>query len=180
MTLQQLFDSIAADPALVIFYFSIIPITALLANLANGEESAQSPWSYLYSTLIYLVCIPGIFAVTLCAYTFLFERQSFLNVNAIVYFLPIFSMLATLLIIRRKVDLDRIPGFDKLSGLLLMIAATFIVMLIIEKTRIIVFFYGSVASLGVLFLIIFGVFMFGWHKLMGGKPKRRSKAEDWS
>jgi hypothetical protein len=45
-------------------------------------------------------------------------------------------MAATVMIIRKQVNLDLIPGFDKISGLILIIATLMCLMWIIDKTQI--------------------------------------------
>lgn len=82
----------------------------------------MSPWKYLYSFLIYAVTIPGLFAISLSIYLFFFERGSIMDANIFTQVLPIISMLLTISIIRKTVDLDLIPGFNKLSSLMLVIS----------------------------------------------------------
>ena len=169
MTLQDLFDQIGQNPSLIIGFFVGLPIFTFVALLFSKSESYDVPWRYLYSGVIYAACIPGMFAITLIIYTFLFEGKSLLNVNFFVYFLPIFSMIVTLLILRSKLEIQRIPGFDELSGFLMMIAAAFIVVLLIQKTRIWVVFHGSVMYLIGLFVGLFLIFKIGWSRLMTKK-----------
>jgi len=183
MTLQQLFDTMAGNPMPVIIYFVMLPLTAFIVGLVTDDnEGYESPWKYLYSTIIYLVCLPGIFAVTMCIYHLLIDQKSFLQLNVLAYFLPILSMIVTLLIISKNVEIQYIPGFDKIGGLSMVIAATFITILIIQKTRIWIFFSGSVSHLGFLFLILFVVFKWGTHKLFSGKsdsaPRNRQRSID--
>ncbi|OWY22640.1 hypothetical protein C7N43_01695 [Sphingobacteriales bacterium UPWRP_1] len=169
MTLQELFDALAANPAPVLIFFILLPIAAGIAgSLTTREEARQSPWKYFYSALVYLSSVPGIMALVLCVYTLFFERQrSLLQVNALVYFLPIMIMVATLLLINQKADMRHIPGFRRLSGLLMMLAVTFIAILLIQQTRIWVVFHGSVVHLFGLFIVLFVVFYVGWSKLFG-------------
>ena len=136
MTLGEFFTWTADHPGLLLGYFIIVPFIALLAGMFGKEEGHLSPWKYLYSILIYMVSIPGIFAVTLSIYLFLFERRSIMDTNLYTQVLPILSMAATILIIKRQVSLDQVPGFDKLSGLILIIATLMVLMWIIDKTHI--------------------------------------------
>ena len=169
MTLGEFFQAVSDEPVYIVFYFAILPFTALLAGwLADKEEGRESPWKYLYSTLLYLVCVPGIFAVTLDIYLFLFERRSIFDLNLLTQVLPILSMVITILIIRRNVDMSYIPGFDKLSGLVIMITATLIIMWFIDRTRIIVFSYMPIQYVLLLFAGLLLVVRFGWGKLMKG------------
>ncbi|HRI27856.1 MAG TPA: hypothetical protein PK715_07325 [Chitinophagales bacterium] len=170
MTLQELFDALAANPTPVVLYFVMLPVAAAVAGkMVAQDEAHQNPWKYFYSALVYLCSVPGIFALVLCVYTLFFERQrSLLQVNALVYFLPIISMIATLLLINNKVSMRHIPGFKRLSGLLMMLAVTFITILIIQQTRIWVVFHGSVTHLFGLFIVLFLVFYFGFTRLFAG------------
>ena len=64
-------------------------------------------------------------------------------------------MIATLVLIRKNVSFDDVPGFDRLSGLMVMVGCSFVIALVIQKTRIWVFFGGSIEKL---FLLAAGVF----------------------
>lgn len=165
MTLQELFNMLAANPAYVIFYFAIIPFAAFLAGVLGKGEGHISPWNYLYSTLIYLVSIPGIFAITLNIYLFLFERRSVMETDLFTQVLPIISMVGTILLIRRNVDLDHVPGFNKLSGLIMMISTVLALMWIVDRTRILVFSYIPFVYVLLIFSGLLILFHFGWKKL---------------
>ena len=138
MTLQELFDYFSANPAALLLFFLGIPLTALLANVMGRGEGHLSPWKYLYSVLVFLACVPGIFAAALAAYLFLFERgNSIFNANLLTQVLPIVSMIATLAIVRRNAPFEHIPGFGKLSSLMLMIGAVFILMYFLSRLHIV-------------------------------------------
>lgn len=162
MTLRQLFDLIGNNPVYILFYFAIIPFAALLANVLGKGEGNLSPWKFLYSILIYAVCIPGIFAVTLSVYFFLFEKRSILDTDVYTQILPVVSMVLTLLIIRRNADFDYIPGFDKLSGLMMMIAATLGIMWFIDRTHIYAITYLRFEVVVLIFFVLLLVIRFGW------------------
>jgi len=171
MTLQQLFGQMTADPLPIIFYFLAIPILAVALNWVTKDEAHQSPWKYVYSTLVFMVCVPGTFSVVLCVYSMFFSPSSMLNVNALVYFLPIVSMIATVMIVTRNIQMKAVPGFDKLSGLVVLLAVTFIFILLIQKMRIFTVFFGSIWHLAGLFLILFVVMRIAWLKFMSSSDK---------
>ena len=79
MTLQDFFNWVKVNPYYTLAYFILIPVIALLAGIFAKNEGHQSPWKYVYTTLIYLVCIPGIFAVTFNIYLFFWERSSIMD-----------------------------------------------------------------------------------------------------
>jgi len=136
MTLGEFFTWTGQHPAFFFVYFLGVPLIALLAGLFSKGEGHLSPWKYLYSVLIYMVSLPGIFAVTLSIYFFLFERRSILDTNLLTQVLPVLSMAATILLIKKQVNLDLVPGFDKISGLILIISSLMALMWIIDKTHI--------------------------------------------
>ena len=174
MTLQELFDRIAAHPQYVLFFFAVVPLAAWILGSVSRGEGHLSPWKYIYATLIYLASIPGIFAVTLSVYLFLFERRSILQTDPYIQVAPIITMTATLLIIRKNVDLDWIPGFDRLSGLIAMIFAAMVIMWLVDKTHLVVFSYLRFEYVLVIFLLLFLVIRFSWSRFMGGKRHNRA------
>src|SRR6185312_16756626 len=108
--------------------------------------------------------IPGLLACVLTGYQLFFQRADLLNVNIAVYFLPIFSMIVTLIFIHKTVNFENVPGFDRISGLMVMIGCSFVIALIIDKTRILLLFHGPIVMLlafaaGVFAMIKWGTYM---------------------
>ena len=167
MTLKDFFDLLGDNPILIISYFSLIPFTALLAGILGKDEGALTPWKYLYAILIYLVAVPGIFAVTLNIYLFIFERQSVFNMDLLTQVLPILSMVATLLIIRRNVSLDYVPGFDRLGGLISMIFAALAIMWFIDRTRIYMISFLKFEYVLLILVVLVFLIRFGWTRVLG-------------
>ena len=166
MTLKDFFQLLSDNPVIIIAYFLFIPLTALIAGVLGKGEGHISPWKYLYSTLVYMVCVPGIFAITLSVYLFLFERISIFETDVFTQILPVVSMLFTLLLIRANVSLDRIPGFGKMSGLLMMIVVALTFMWIIDKTRIFVFSYLPFQYVLLIFVGLLVLMRLGFSKMM--------------
>ncbi|OGL47294.1 MAG: hypothetical protein A2161_18715 [Candidatus Schekmanbacteria bacterium RBG_13_48_7] len=165
MTIQDLINLVGQYPFIMFVWFVTIPVLSyLFGRLHDQNGGAKAPWKYIYSVMIYLVCLPGILAAVLTAYSLFFIRENLLNANLLVYFLPIISMAVSLFLIRKSVDFDDIPGFDRISGLMIVIAITFVLVLAIEKTRIWLFFGGSITRLiilvgGLLALLKWGAYM---------------------
>ncbi len=161
MTLGDFFRICSENPGLLMFYMIAVPLTALLAWIFGRGEGHISPWKYLYSVLVYLTCIPGIFAITLSIYLFLFEHRSILDTNIYTQIVPVISMIVTLILIRRNVSLDVVPGFGKLSGLLMMITAVIVLLWILDRMRIFAITFIPFIWIVVLFLIIMLVAIVG-------------------
>lgn len=166
MTLAEFFDWLSDRPIFLLCYFLLIPFTAFLAGVFGKNEGHLTPWKQFYAVLIYLIAVPGIFSVALDIYLFLFERRSIMQANLYTQILPVLSMVATLLIIRRNVDFRHIPGFKKLSGLIFVLAATMALFWILDRTRIyvITFLRWEVALL--MFAGLFAVIYFGWNRMV--------------
>lgn len=158
MTLGDFFGILSQNPSIVIFYFIALPLSALLGWIFGRGDGHISPWKYFYCAIIYLACVPGIFAITLSIYQFLFERQAISELNIFTQILPIVSMLLTIWLVKKNVSLDAIPGFGKLPALMLVILILLGVMWALDRTRIIAFtgfpFVYVIALLVILFIVI--------------------------
>ena len=165
MTLGDFFDALSNNPSIVCFLFVAVPLTALLASIFGRNEGAKRPWKELYTVLIYLTCIPGIFAVTLNVYLFLFKRQPIMETNIFTQILPILSMAATLWLVRRNVSFDEIPGFDKLGGLIMILASLIIFMWILEKMNIFAITVIPFSYFIILFIALLVLIRFGWKSI---------------
>lgn len=166
MTIAEFGEYAGTNPLMVLLFFGFIIVFALVAGFIGKGEGHLPPWKYLYATLIYLTCIPAIFIVFMSLYALVFEGASISNVNVVTHIFPVISMVATLSIIKSNVSLDRVPGFAKISGFIIMVIASSILVAIIGKMRMIVFSYMPIHQVGIMFLIIFAVIYFGWRKVM--------------
>lgn len=167
MTLQELLRYIGEHPQMVLAYFAALPLLALIIGILDGRRGHDMPWNYLYSGIIYLSAVPGIFALTLNVYLFLFERRSVMDMDIFTQVLPIVSMILALAIIRKNVDLNYIPGFDKLSGLLVFITAVMGLMWLADRTHIIAFFRMRFEVVLVIFLAILVLMRWGFKRIFG-------------
>ncbi len=165
MTLGQLFDFLSQNPTMMLYFFASAPLTAFLALMLGKGEGHISPWKYLYSVLVYLVCIPGLFAITLAVYLFLFERQSVFSMNIYTQILPVISMILTLWLIKLNTSLDKIPGFDKIGGLIMIIIAAIIAMWFLEKTNIFAITFIPFQYFIILIIVLILAIRIGWKRL---------------
>jgi len=163
MTLKEFFDLLSLNPGYIIGFFLLIPLAAFIGTVIGKGEEDEKIWQAYYSILIYLTLIPGIFAVTLIIYQLFLEKRSILQIDIFTQIIPIISMFATIGIIKRSVNLDKIPGFGKMSGLIWMVTSVLIIMWFLEKIRIF-----SYMPIQYVFLILIGlilVFRIGWARL---------------
>ena len=175
MTTRELIQWAGQHQLVLLVTFIVPPVLAWIAGKVHGREQGRlSPWKYLYSVLVYFVCVPGIFSAVITAYTLFFSGENLLDANLLVYFLPIVSMVATLIFIRKNVSFDDVPGFDRLSGLMTLVACSFIIALAIQKTRIFLFFGGSIEKLFLLAAGIFALLKWGTYMLFRRRDEPKS------
>ena len=166
MTLRDVFEAVSGQPALLFLLLMAVPTGAFLVNLGSGETAHQIwTWRYVYAGLVYLACIPGVFAITLNVYLFLFERQSIWDTNLALQVLPILTMVGTLMLIRRKMPFDYVPGFGKLSGFLTLMAAIMGVLWIVDRTRIYALTYVPFSNILNGFVALLLIIRFAWSRI---------------
>ena len=165
MTLSQLFASISENPWPLALYFILMPAVAwVVGQVSDGSRDVKF-WSYVYAVLVYAICIPGIFAVVLNIYLFLFERQSIWQANVILQFLPVISMGLTLMLIKSKIPFSLIPGFGKISGFLTLIAALIGIMWFFDRIHLVAFTYVPFTFILAGFVLTLLAIRFAWSKL---------------
>ncbi len=167
MTISKLIEWANHHPIHVSTYMILIPVLALIATLSIGRINRRSPLRYIYSVIMYATCVPGVLAIVLCCYTVGLQRLDILKVNILAYFLPIASMAVTIKIIGRKTRMTDIPGFKRLSGFMLMIGATFVIVFILQRLFIGVIFFGTLQSLFLLFIVLYVSIKIAWDRLAG-------------
>ncbi len=165
MTLSQLFQEISKNHWPVTLFFLLLPIVTWVIGLVSIGSKNVKFWSYVYAVLVYAICIPGVFAVTLNIYLFLFERQSIWQANIILQFLPVISMILSLILIKSKIPFSLIPGFGKISGFLTLITALIGVMWFIDRIRLVALTYVPFSVILVGFIGTLLAIRFAWSKL---------------
>ncbi len=170
MTLRELIDLIGGHPLRLLLGFTALPLLAWVFGRLHGRgQGGGAPWRYLYSILVYLACIPGMLSAVLTAYALFFTHENLLDLNALVFLLPIVSMAATLALIGSAVRFEQVPGFDRLSGLMLTLAVSFGVALALSRTRIWLVFGAPLAALLGIGLAVFVLLRLGTHLMTRGR-----------
>jgi hypothetical protein len=163
----------------IMIAFLAPPVIVYVLKLIHGmEKGKENPWKYIYTVIVYWVCIPGVLSGVLTGYTLFFTRENLLDRDLTVYFLPIITMVVTLVLIRKNVSFNDIPGFDRLSGLITVIAVTFAFVLAIQKTRLWVFFGGSIYMLGALIVGLFSILQWGTKMLFRSPDEPKEEMPD--
>lgn len=175
MTLRDLIHIAGGNPAVTLGLLAVPCAASLVAGLLHERgQGGQSPWKHIYAVIVYATCLPGTFAASLLAYSALFTRENLLDASLVAYFGPIAAMVLCLFLTRRNVNFDEVPGFDKIWGLLGVLAVSFISAFAIEKTRILIIFGGSLWVLAACAGALFVVFRWSLRRMLGpgnfGRP----------
>ena len=162
MTGRELLALAGSHPLVLTVALAVPPLVALSLGFVHSRDRAgAAPWKYAYATVVYATCIPGMLAAVLTAQTVFLSRESLLDQDVLVYIAPLVAMTVTLLLVRRNVSFDAIPGFDRIWGLMTLIALTFVIVLAISKTRIFLFFGGSMMMLLAACVFVFALLKWG-------------------
>ena len=169
MTINDLLLVAGDHSWLVLAYFAVPPLITFGTGRLHRtpRDGARNPYGAIYCVVIYLVSVPGTLAAVLTGYGLFFLRADLRNVPVAVYFLPIASMLATWALMRRQVDLDDVPGFGRLSALLLLIAVCFAVAFLLNRLFFGVLFFGSFWGLLAVAALAFALLRVGLRRLAG-------------
>lgn len=166
MTLRDVFALISGQPGLLFVLLMSVPASTFLVNLWSGETAEDIwKWRYVYAGLVYLACVPGIFALSLNVYLFLFERQSIWDMNLGLQVLPILTMVGTLMLIRRKIPFTYIPAFGKLSNFLTLLAALMGILWFIDRTHVYAVTYIPFAYIAIGFVVLLLIIRFAWSRI---------------
>jgi hypothetical protein len=170
MTILDLINAWGQYALPLVIVFTLIPLFSFIYGRLHARgRGNHAPHKYVYSVLVYLVCIPGAFSLALTAYTLFFLRANLLAVNFLIYFVPLISMAITLAIMGRNVRLDGLPGFDRITGLFALLIVAFVLALLIQRTRVWLLFHGSLATFVVVVVVLFLLLRWAARRLFYGR-----------
>ena len=175
MTGRELVDLAGSNWIVLGSILGAPPLLALALGFVHKRgNGGNAPWKFVYSVVVYATCVPGMLSVVLTAYTLFFSRENLMDQDVLVYLAPIASMVATLMLVRKNVSFDAVPGFDRISGLMTMIGMTFAIILAIEKTRIFVVSFLPIGALIGICVFVFALIKWGAYMAFRGshEPKK--------
>ena len=164
MTIQDLINWFSSYQYLVLGYFIAILILAFVMNAIVSPKNIDTI-KYIMSTLVYGVAVPGMLAIFLVLYNILFLNTSILQISIVAYFLPIAAMILTLIILNRKVKMNQLPGFSKLSSLFIIISIAFGIIFVLQRTYFGVLILGGFTQVLVVFAVLMIILRLAWTRL---------------
>lgn len=171
MTISQLIQQIGQYQHYILYYFGAIILLSFFASLLYKPRPGKGVLDYFLSFLVYLVAVPGMFSLTLLLYSSLMLRTNLLNVNLVVYFVPLVAMFLVFFLIARKTSLTALPGFGKIASLLTMLGIVFLIIFFLSRLHFVVGFFGSIKHLLLIALVLFIVFRVAAWRFFGGRKQ---------
>jgi hypothetical protein len=140
MTIEDFLTYITNDKAGLFLFFILLPIVTIIITIISAGRSLEKPYSYLFSILLFVVCIPGVLSITLWVYSMFFERKAIWELPFFVYYLPVIVMAVCIYILKKKrIPIRRLPWSGELYEFLVLLIITFASILIMMKLNIINF-----------------------------------------
>lgn len=166
MTLQELLATLDDHPIPVLAYFVALPALAWLGGRFHTRGFVyDSPVRWLYSLLLYGVCLPGIIAAVAFADTLVHGRV--IQAGVLSQITPLISMFVTLGLLRQQANPEHIPGFSRLTGFMLLLVFTSIGVFLFMQTRIWIFFGGGMGTLVVSMAVLFFLLKWAFDRAFG-------------
>ncbi|WP_103072174.1 hypothetical protein [Aquimarina sediminis] len=166
MTLQDIINWFSTNPKLILIYFTVVIVLSLLGLVLVNQRNFRPPLNYMYGALVYAATIPGLLALIIILYSFFFLKMNLLEMDVLTYYVPVACMFLSLFIIHKTVPMSRIPGFDKLSGVFVIVGITFVITYILQRMFFGVFFVGRIQYLLLFFVAILIILRIAWKKIV--------------
>ena len=167
MSVNELLKRLDDYTGWAVCFFAALPMLAFIVSFLYRRTGRRAFIELMFSAITYLSAVPGVFACILIFYLLFFTRSNLLNVDIVFSFLPIISMGLVFGIIGKNANFDDLPGFGRLTGLMLLIAIASCVTLAIYKLRIFVGFFASIEALVGIAVTVFLLFKVGLARLSG-------------
>tara|TARA_B100000745_G_scaffold208963_1_gene138180 strand:+ start:774 stop:1289 length:516 start_codon:yes stop_codon:yes gene_type:complete len=158
-------------PFWILVYFGFLVATGFALGVGY-RNPASNRWRHIVASVVaHAVSLPGILSATALFYTMIVLRNNALQLNVVLYFVPGLSMVLTLWAISRYCALSALPGFERLSGFMLMMALISLCLLFLYRFHLVIGFFSSIESLLIAAVILYGLFQ------LAAKKISRSKSE---
>lgn len=162
MTLEHLIEYFTKDSMAVLLFFMILPILVVILNGAAAGQGNSTPYDKMYSIIVYVVSVPGILSITVWMYSMFFEHKSLWKLDPFVYYLPVASMAACLILIKKNARFKDLPWFGEFYELMILIFVTFMSILMIMELDILHF--KAIWQVALVFIFLFGLLKVGWER----------------
>lgn len=168
MNLQELISLLDRNPLPVLGYFLGYPLIVWgLTKWTRHQSLSGSPLRWLYSGLLYGICLPGVIAALSVADSL--YRGRLLQISFLSQFLPLLSALACFNLIRQLDYPKEIPGFRRATGFIGLLLVTAFCLFLFMQTRIWIVFGGGILSLLIIAFVLFFILRWAYDRAFGAR-----------
>ena len=153
-TLEDALLNLAGNWQPIVAAMVLITLSSLLIGYLLLKFK-RAGWAHAFMSLpIFITTIPGIFFCLVLAYLFFLTKANLLSLPLFYFFPPIW-MAISLYLFSNLVEFDLVPGFDRLSGLVLLAAIAFAFVFILFKMQFVSIVWFRPMHLLVLVLLLY-------------------------
>ena len=163
-SLLDLIQRLGSHRGLIAAVLVAIPALSWIIGLLLKRASRKTAANFLAVPIFLTVPLGTIMACVL-GYLVFIVRENVLAYDAVLLFGPVLSMALTLFAVSKVLPFDEIPGFDRLSGLMLVAAVAFIIVYLLDRFALRLFFVASLPMLALIFIALFVLLRIGLTRL---------------
>ena len=150
----------------ILFVLVAIPVAIAILGVTLGHSNPRA-FDRLMSIPAYISVLPGLLMAWIITYTMLFTQQNvFAELDFLLVFGPVLSMIACILLITRFTSFERVPGADKLGAMILLATVAFFALMLLSRLYIFVGFFGSFFHLALVFGGLYFLIHMAWGRLV--------------
>ncbi len=180
MTIRELIADIGAFHQAISIVLAALVAGPLVLRALHGKGGGEKPpWNALYTIIIYAVSIPGMFSLSLCAYALFFTHENLLDQDVIVYIAPTAAMIVTLVLCAKTVDLNKVPGFGRITGLMATLGVTFLVIMLLSRLHFFVGFFSGFGTIALVGVFLFAVLRWGMGRVFRAPGEAEEAPPKW-
>ena len=162
MTVYQIIDILSHEKIALSFLSMVLLLVAFGTRKAAGASGNTSPYNYIFSAVTVGACIPGVISIVLWLHAICFDQKGLWELDFFVFYLPVITMIACIMIIRQCVSFGELPWFGELYELFIITFITFgFIIVTIEKE---VFNFSNGWHVIFFFVLLFGLLKTSWER----------------
>ncbi len=166
-SVYDLLSSLLPYRLYLVIWMVALPFLALTIGTALKRVSLKTSAGFL-AVPVYLSVVPGMGSVIILGYLHLFTGTNILSdIDVALVIGPLACMIATLVAVSKVMPHAKIPGYGRMTGLMIIVGVAFGVALFLSRLRIFIGFFSSLTTLLLLFIAVYVIFKLALKKLKG-------------
>lgn len=131
MTVLEFLKLVEKHPFIIVYYAFSMILSILLGRLFLEKLGHPRIWNYFFSLLLYVLCVLGLISLILFFFHFTFHPLKILPFYLLI---PFITMIVSLWLIYRRVNMDLLSGFHRFWIFLFVLLWVLIACVLIDYT----------------------------------------------